>query len=244
MSTIVHASIDENKKVRGGQLGDQTGKEVCIRDWYSKPWTYMLRCKDKNIAVKAKNIAARLANNPNLGYDQSNRNSLYMSLQRNNFIPEAIGPCETDCSAFVTACYIAAGISTLNYTSNAPTTSTMLKTFVNTGMFDVFVDDKYTKVDALLMSGDILLRPGSHVVMVNAVSNPYREPVTLVKKGDKGMIVKWIQWHLVRKGYLPWNEIDGDWGSRTQSAVLAMQKANNLTPDAIVGRQTRAVLKA
>lgn len=243
MSTIVHASISETGKVSGGQLGDQTGKEVCVRDWYSKPWACMLRCKDKNIAVKAKNIAVRLANNPNLGYDQSNRNSLYMSLQRNNFIPEAIGPCETDCSAFVTACYIAAGINALNYTSNAPTTSTMLKTFVNTGMFDVYTDAKYLKNDALLKMGDILLKPGSHVVMVNTISNPYREPSSLVKKGDKGVIVKWIQWHLVRKGYLPWSQLDGDWGPITQNAVLAFQKANNLTTDAVVGSVTRNALK-
>lgn len=244
MSTIIHASLDEHKNIKGGAAGDQTGKEVCIRDWYSKPWTYMLRPKDKNTAVKARNIAVALAGNPNLGYDQSNRNSLYMSLQRNNFNPNAIGPCETDCSAFVTACYIAAGVSALNYTSNAPTTSNMARVFGNTGLFNVYTESKYLNTDALLMPGDILLRPGSHVVMVNAVSNPYREPAALVKKGDKGIIVKWIQWHLVRKGYLPWYEIDGDFGDKTKNAVLAIQKDNKLEIDALVGAKTRAVLKA
>lgn len=243
MSTIIHASLDENKKTRNGLAGDQTGKEVCIRDWYSKPWSYMLRAKDKNYAIKAKNIAIVLAGNPNLGYDQSNRNSLYMSLQRNNFNPNAIGPCETDCSAFVTACYIAAGVSALNYTSNAPTTSNMAKVFGKTGMFDIYTDLKYLNTDALLMPGDILLRPGSHVVMVNAVNNPYREPAALVRKGDKGNIVKWIQWHLVRKGYLPWYEIDGDAGPKFHNAILSLQKTNNLVTDGIVGAKTRAVLK-
>ena len=33
---IGHASIDERGKISGGKAGDQTGKEVCIRDWYNK----------------------------------------------------------------------------------------------------------------------------------------------------------------------------------------------------------------
>ena len=31
---IGHASIDENNKASGGKSGDQTGKEICIRNWY------------------------------------------------------------------------------------------------------------------------------------------------------------------------------------------------------------------
>lgn len=243
MSTITHASINELNKIKGGQLGDQTGKEVCTRSWYSKPWSCVIRAKDGNIAIKAKNIAAKLAENNKVGYDQANRNSLYFSLKKHNFNPDMIEPCETDCSAFVTACYIAAGVSALNYTSNAPTTSTLVKAFSNTGMFDVFTDEKYTRIDALLKPGDILLKPGFHVVIVNTISNPYREPASTVKKGDKGNIVKWIQWHLVRKGYLPWNEIDGAFGDKTHNAILTMQKSNNITVDGLVGRITRAILK-
>ena len=40
---IAHASINENGKAHGGLPGDQTGKEVCIRDWYYKDWDYVLR---------------------------------------------------------------------------------------------------------------------------------------------------------------------------------------------------------
>lgn len=43
---IGHASIDERSKTKGGQAGDQTGKEICIRPWYSKPWSFVLRCKN------------------------------------------------------------------------------------------------------------------------------------------------------------------------------------------------------
>lgn len=40
---IVHASINENGGVTGGASGDQTGKEICVRSYYNKPWDYVLR---------------------------------------------------------------------------------------------------------------------------------------------------------------------------------------------------------
>ena len=40
---IVNASINENGKTTGGQTGDQTGKEVRIRDYYNYPWDCVLR---------------------------------------------------------------------------------------------------------------------------------------------------------------------------------------------------------
>lgn len=40
---IVHASINENGKTTGGQPGDQTGKEICIRSYYNYPWDVVIR---------------------------------------------------------------------------------------------------------------------------------------------------------------------------------------------------------
>lgn len=243
MSIICHASSDENRQIRNGRAGDQTGKEVCTREWYSKPWAYVLRPKDPQIAEKAVQLAVSLANSNKVGYDQYQRNTLYNELRKHNFSIDAISPCETDCSAFVTACYIGAGVSQLYYTSNAPTTSTMVKAFLNTGYFDVLTDAKYLKTDIFLRRGDVLVKPGSHTVMVVQVSNPYKEPSSLLRKGAKGNIVKWLQWHLIRKGYLPWNECDGAFGNKTLNAVLTLQKANKLETDGLVGPKTRVVLK-
>ena len=243
MSIIAHASLDENRQIRNGKAGDQTGKEVCTREWYSKPWAYVLRPKDPKIAEKAVQLAVSLANSNKVGYDQYQRNTLYNELRQHNFNVDAIAPCETDCSAFVTACYIGAGVSQLYYTSNAPTTSTMVKTFLNTGCFEVLSDAKYIKVDMFLKRGDILVKPGAHAVMVVQVSNPYNEPTLLVKKGSKGNVVKWVQWHLIRKGYLGWNECDGAAGPKTHNAILTFQKANGLVVDGLVGGKTRAALK-
>ena len=45
---IGHASIDENGNIKNGAAGDQSGKEVCIRNWYKpdKTWGFVLRCKE------------------------------------------------------------------------------------------------------------------------------------------------------------------------------------------------------
>lgn len=37
-NTIVHASINEKGTTTGGKTGDQTGKEICTRPYYSRPW--------------------------------------------------------------------------------------------------------------------------------------------------------------------------------------------------------------
>ena len=47
---IGHASLDENNRISGGNAGDQTKKEVCIRTWYNKPWLSVIRPKDSSAA--------------------------------------------------------------------------------------------------------------------------------------------------------------------------------------------------
>lgn len=72
------------------------------------------------------------------------------------------------------------------------------------------------------------------------IGNPYREPITNVKKGEKGDIVKWIQWQLNQYGY--GLEIDGDFGNDTLRCVRGFQKAKKLEIDGIVGKDTRKAL--
>ena len=47
---IVHASGNEKGKATGGKTGDQTGREICVRDFYtpSYGWKYHLRAKTEN----------------------------------------------------------------------------------------------------------------------------------------------------------------------------------------------------
>lgn len=52
---IGHASIDENGHVRGGRPGDQTGREVCTRQWYDhRPhrWNKVIRPLDAGVAER------------------------------------------------------------------------------------------------------------------------------------------------------------------------------------------------
>ena len=54
---IVHASINEKGGTTGGQSGDQTGKEVCIRSYYNYPWDCVLRYKENSTGVADKSTA-------------------------------------------------------------------------------------------------------------------------------------------------------------------------------------------
>lgn len=175
---IGHASIGSNGSVKNDAAGDQNGREVCIRTWYSKPWTYVLRCKDRTKAeIMAQACEQGCANNK-IGYDQNQRNTLNTQARKVNYSLSKITiRCETDCSAFMTVCAQSAGINIPYNGTNAPTTSTMRSAFTSTGMFDVLTDSKYLTSDKYLQRGDILVKPGSHTVMAlenggNTSSNP------------------------------------------------------------------------
>lgn len=165
---IVHASIGETGKVSGNAKGDSTGKEVTVRNWYDKGWDICLRHPNEGISSQASNIGTLLANSNLVGYDQPDRNSLHSVLKKNNYnIPDYLASkvlTEVDCSSFITCCYIAAGVKTLEYNSNAPTTRTMEKVFKDAG-FTVLRDKKYLRSDEYLKKGDVLVKIGSHTVM-------------------------------------------------------------------------------
>ena len=66
--------------------------------------------------------------------------------------------------------------------------------------------------------------------------NPYPVPTGLVRRGDKGAAVRWIQRELVSYGYSLL--VDGDFGPKTQAAVKDYQKKHGLAVDGIVGSKT------
>lgn len=164
---IGHASIDENKKAKNGKAGDQTGKEVCTRTWYSKPWDVLLRCKDPIKAELMAQACEKACANPHIGYDQNQRNTLRTFAMVNGWdLSKITIDCETDCSAFMTVCAECAGIAIPYNGTNAPTTSTMQSAFMKTGMFVALTDKIYLTTDKYLKRGDILVKKGVHTVMV------------------------------------------------------------------------------
>lgn len=176
---IGHASRDERLKASGGKAGDQDGKEVCIRDWYAGNWNVLLRPRSAAVAEKMARFCEDVCNNPCVGYDQGQRNSLRTAALRADWNGRKIlTDCETDCSAFMTVCAEAAGVDMQRfyYFGNAPTTWTMRGTFAATGDFDVLTDSKYLVRSDYLKRGDILVRESGHTCMVlsdgaKAVSN-------------------------------------------------------------------------
>ncbi len=157
---IGHASIDENGKVSGGKAGDSTKKEVCVRQWYSKPWQYYLECTDKRIAEIAATYMEQICNNDNVGYDQSERLTLYNQLKKHKDVSK-LTPCECDCSSLVACCYIMAGLNI----SPACTTRNLRNVLLSTGKFTPYIDPQHIITDKNAKRGGIFLKEGSHVAM-------------------------------------------------------------------------------
>ena len=100
---IAHSSINENGKVSGGNAGDQTAKEVCIRTWYNKPWSHVLRLKDEKLRKQVGNNMIDICKNDKIGYCQTHRNSLLTQAIKTNFDFTKISTaCECDCSSAIT----------------------------------------------------------------------------------------------------------------------------------------------
>lgn len=68
------------------------------------------------------------------------------------------------------------------------------------------------------------------------VDNSYKLTEKVLKKGMKGESVKWLQTKLNQHGYNL--VVDGDFGSKTATAVIDFQQKHGLFVDAIVGSQT------
>lgn len=236
---IGHASIDENGKARNGKAGDQTKKEVCTRKWYSKPWDFMLRCKDQNKAEKMAIACERGCANDNIGYDQNQRNTLGIAAGKVGYdLSKIAEPCETDCSEFMTVCARAAGILVPYSSGNAPTTSTMKAAFCRTREFEILTDFKYLISDDYLKRGDILVKAGSHTVM--ALENGAK--ATMSKIGvDVSSYQKNIDWNaaktsgiefailkIIRKDLNPDNQFENNWKG-CANAGIPVQGVYNYT---------------
>lgn len=64
----------------------------------------------------------------------------------------------------------------------------------------------------------------------------------LVKRGDRGAAVRLVQTRLVAHEILKQSDVDGDFGVRTELAVINFQKKHKLGADGIVGEKTRRKL--
>lgn len=170
---IAHASLDENRNIRGGLAGDQTGKEVCVRSWYNKPWNVLIRFTDSKKAEKVAYFMEKACENQFVGYDQYQRNTLLKYARKFNYdVSKVTEPCETDCSALVSVACMFAGIpeSVLTLNGNCATTRTLKNLLKSTGQVEIYTSAPYVSQTDRLKRGDILLSEGHHVCVVVKVN--------------------------------------------------------------------------
>lgn len=262
---IGHASYDENSRASGGSAGDQTGKEVCTRTWYSSPWNVVLRPKNADLAEKSARACEAACANSKIGYDQGSRNTLYHYAKLVDFdLSKIKDACECDCSSLMHVCAIAGGAK-LSYGINGFWTGNMVDGIMASGDYEKLTASKYLTSDAYLKRGDILIRESGHTAMAlengaqaggNATSSnkvttsaTTSKPaevtkVTLtVRQLEKGCVGEDVRaWQHILNGLgCVCGEADGDFGTKTDKATKEFQKRKGLTQDGKVGKKTWGV---
>ena len=182
MATVLigHASISEKGTVNGSK-GGSTGKEVCTRTWYSKPWDFMAIHPDANVREKhAKAVEDACANNY-IGYGQSDRNTANTEAKKVNYdISKIKIKCNTDCSALQNLAAVVSGAKGVTYGSNGWTTSTMKSALQSAG-YKIITDSTYLKSADYCVRGAIYVKAGSHTVC--GLTNGDKASQTLSKAG-------------------------------------------------------------
>lgn len=246
------ASIDENGNISGGASGDQTGKEVKTGSWYDFSQTTVLRWKNETYAKKFAKAIKAICNNSCVGYDQNERTSLYSALKAVNWdYTKLTKKCECDCSELI-ACAVncvfgKAVIFSSVYTGN------LNAALVNSGYFKKLTGSKYLTSGAYLKAGDVINRPGRHVI--SALEDGAKADSTdsdnvaesTLKKGSTGSEVKKLQKNLntLKIKDADGNElnVDGEFGVDTRSAVKKFQKKYSLSVDGVYGPKSEAKMR-
>ena len=183
------SSKDERGEYRGGQAGDQTGKEVWILGWYDGGWTHVIRPKTAALAEKIAVACEKACNNSNIGYDQYQRNTLLAEAKKVGLdMSKITTPCECDCSSFVSTCCVCAGLSEGIFFAggNGRTTYNLMAACQQTDQFTILATTNYTKSKDYLKRGDILLSSGHTVIVLSNGSKANQiAPITVVNETYK-----------------------------------------------------------
>ena len=158
------ARIDERGAASGGKAGDQTGGEVSTQAWYkhSKGWV-VIRAKSDAVRSKIAEAMESACANNHIGYDQSQRLTLYNAVKSLGFNPGKVTTnVETDCSALVRVCCAFAGVTVGDFN-----TSSEVSVLSKSGMFDVITEAAVCNSSDYLRRGDILVtKTKGHTVVV------------------------------------------------------------------------------
>lgn len=182
---IGQASLGETGG-RNQQPGNQTGRELNISNWYNGRWLGVLRYKSRKKAERAAQTCEAAIKNRNIGYDMDNRNTAYEAARAVGWDVSRIAkPVETDCSALMMLCAVAAGCASVEALyrrqGNSCTTYCMLHDWPATGDFVLLTGSKYLTTDANLLRGDVLVSEG-HTVMALEDGKNAEEETEMVEK--------------------------------------------------------------
>lgn len=163
---IGHARHDEHGNLKHGKAGDQTGGEVTISNYYvhTKKWV-LLRCIDPEKRNKIAEAMEKACKNNDIGYDQSQRYTLFENVKNKGFDPsKTTKRVETDCSELTRVCISYAYGKDI---TGKMRTNILPKVLVKTGEFKKHTSAKYCKSSNYLRRGDILCTSTmGHVVVV------------------------------------------------------------------------------
>ena len=178
---IGNAVGDEHGGASGGEPGNQTGKELRIQPWYKnkKGWR-VFRPKSPEVAAMLVYCMTAACENPFIGYDQKQRNTLYNAASKVDFdCAKVTEPCECDCSSLVRVCLAYAGINTKNFS-----TATEANVLLNTGEFEEITE--HTDSPDWLTAGSVLVTctKGHTAIVLNdgPKANPEPEPTPVANK--------------------------------------------------------------
>lgn len=151
----------DNKAISGDQKQTKTpdySGEVSMQDFYvhSKGW-YVFRFVDPTIAEKFAQQVINACNNIHIGYDQSQRDTLWNYVKTNNIkdISKVTSNVETDCSALMRACiYIVTGVDVGNIRTVSMPNLMPKATLNGKKLFETVIS--YTS-STKLYNGDILV---------------------------------------------------------------------------------------
>ena len=255
---IGSARCDENGQLTGGQAGDQTGKEVCIQNWYndSRGWR-LLRAKDPVVAERiAWNMEAACANN-NIGYDQSNNQSLFYEVSKYGWnCSKVTVPVETDCSQLIRVCVSFA----LGYAVPYFYTGDECEKLLATGAFIEITDKTKTSTSDYLRRGDILdtcvkghtvavLSDGALAHLAVAEDGIWGTGTTKATQRLLGTVEDGIisSQRYGNKKYLPAASTNS-WqfkilGAKGSACIKALQDYVGADPDGIMGKQSVIALQ-
>ena len=177
---IGHASLSENGSINGAK-GDSTKKEVCTRNWYSKPWDYMAIHPDANVREKHASAVEAACNNDNIGYGQGDRNTIYKEAKAVGYdISKIANKCNCDCSSLQNIAAVASGAKNVTYGSNGWTTRTM-KAALKAAGYKIIEDDAMLASSEYCVRGAIYVKAGSHTICGLDNGSNYKK--TLEKAG-------------------------------------------------------------